>query len=157
MPEPLSIFDIKREEIAHKLNGGEETIIVKGLTAKDYYGILQRFRRLAVLALGGRANIFDALIDIPEAMAAWVAAAVGEGGNPLAEKAALESLTAEQALGIVEASFPLTFTHGFGPFYDLQTSVMATLLPIPLGKESGTTSPPPSTPVEDSSIPVFGN
>jgi hypothetical protein len=157
MSEPLSLMDLKRKQVVHKLNGGDATVVVKGLTAKDYYGILSRFDRLALLALGGRANIFDALKEMPEALAAWVAAACGLGGNPEAEQAALDNLTVEEAMAIAEASFPLTFSKGFASFYDLQTAVYATLVPINLGKVSDTTSPSPSTPVEESSMPAFGS
>jgi hypothetical protein len=157
MSEPLSLMDLKRKQVVHKLNGGEASIVLKGLTAKDYYAILHRFERLGLLAMGGQANIFDAMKEMPDAMAAWVAAACGLGGDAEAEQAALDNLTVEEAMAIVEATFPLTFSKGFASFYDLQTAVYATLVPIRLGKVSDTTSPSPSTPVEDSSMPVFGN
>jgi hypothetical protein len=157
MSEPLNLMDLRRKEIVHKLNGGEQTLIIKGLTAKDYYGILNRFERIAALALGGRASIFDALKETPDALAAWVAAACGYGGNAEAEQAALDNLTVEEAMAIAQATMPLTFTKGFGPFFDLQTDVLGMLIPINLGKVSDTASPSPSTPVEDSSIPAFGS
>jgi hypothetical protein len=158
MTEPLKLSDLKRKTALHKLNGSGQTIELVGLTAKDYCTILDRFQSVGLLTLGGRANIFDAIKEVPEALAAWDAAACGEAGNPEAEKHILDNLTVDDAMSIAEASMPLTFVNGgFGPFYERQMAVLAHLFPTNRGKEQATTSPTPSPPAEDQQTPAFGS
>lgn len=158
MTEPLSLMDLRRKTAVHKLNGGEDTILIMGITAKDYCAILDRFQNVGLLTLGGRMNLFDAIKELPEALAAWVAAACGKGGDKEAERHVLDNLTVDEAMAIAEASMPLTFVHGgFGPFYERQTAVLAQLFPITPGREQATTSPTPSPPAEDPQTPAFGS
>jgi hypothetical protein len=157
MSEPLSLMDLRRKTAIHSVNGGDETIVIMGLTAKDYCSIIDRFQGIGLLSLGGRVNIFEALREVPSALAAWTAAACGMGGSKEAEQHVLDNLTVDQAMGIVEASMPLTFVHGgFGPFYDRQMAVLALLFP-PRGKGQAMTSPEQSSLVADPLTPAFGS
>jgi hypothetical protein len=150
MGEVITLMDLRRKKKVHQLNGGEHSIEIVGLTAKDYFSILERFPKVAALSLGGRAMLTEALQSAPGALAAWVAAACGHSGDEEAEKAALENLTVEEATSIAEASIELTFSKGFGPFFDRLQVVMAQLSPVRTGREPDTTSPSPSLPAEDS-------
>ncbi|HEY1447838.1 MAG TPA: hypothetical protein VGF33_04835, partial [Caulobacteraceae bacterium] len=89
--------------------------------------------------------------------AAWVAAATGHGGDKAVEEHILNNLTVEEVMAIAEASMPLTFTKGFGPFYERQTAVLAQIFPVRTGKGPDTTSPTPSPPAEDQQTPAFGS
>jgi hypothetical protein len=158
MTEPLKLSDLKRKTALHKLNGDSRTIEIMGLTVKDYCVILDRFQNVGLLTLGGRANIFDAIKELPEALAAWVAAATGHGGDKEAEQHVIDNLTIDEAMEIAEASMPLTFVNGgFGPFYERQMTVLAQLFQSNRGKEQATTSPTPSPPAEASETPAFGS
>jgi hypothetical protein len=158
MTEPLKLSDLRRKTALHKLNGGDQTILIMGLTTKDYCTILDRFQNVGLLTLGGRTNIFDAIKELPDALAAWVASATGHGGDKEAEQHVIDNLTVDEALSIAEASMPLTFVNGgFGPFYERQMAVLAQLFPSNRGKEQAPTSPTPSPPAEESETPAFGS
>lgn len=145
MSEPVSIFDLRRKTKIVALNGGDETVQLTGLTARQICDHLERFPLLASLSIGGGLTVPDLLKGTPGATAAWVASALGQHANPEAERAAEENLTAEDTSFLIEESMPLTFSRGFGSFLDRISVVLSNVTASP-GRVPATRSPTPSPP-----------
>ncbi len=134
MPKLVGLFDLKRKKVVHALNGGEETIEIMGLSAPEYFKILDRYPPVAALFLGGKADIFNAVKAVPGALTAWVAAACGFPNNPEAEQAAASELTLEEATALVESSMALTFSNGFDIYLARQGRILGNLVLVPTEK-----------------------
>jgi hypothetical protein len=143
MTEPLSIFDLRRKKKAVELNGGDQTVLVTGLTARQVCDHLERFPALASLSIGGTMTPMEMIKSVPGVTAAWVASALGHHGDEGAEAAAEENLSIEDTAFIIQESMPLTFSRGFGPFVERLGAVMASLTGG-AGRAPATRSPTPS-------------
>jgi len=145
MAEPISLFDLRRKKKTVELNGGDQTVVVTGLTARQVCDHLERFPALASLSIGGAMTPMEAIKAVPGVTAAWVASALGHHGDTAAEAAAEENLSIEDTAFIIQESMPLTFSRGFGPFVERLGAVMGSLTAGP-GRAPATRSPMPSPP-----------
>lgn len=95
---------------------GESFLRVYGISAKTGLTIFQRFPKiLGMVSEGFDLSAF--LSAAPDAVAAIIAASVGQLGNEQAEANAA-TLGFETQLDILEAVGRLTFTKGFAPFVE---------------------------------------
>lgn len=152
MTEPISIFDLRRKTKLVALNGGDHSVQVTGLTARQICDHLERFPILSAMSVGGSFTLPDLLKGTPGATAAWVASSLGHHANVEAEKAAEENLTIEDVAFIIEESMALTFSRGFGPFVARLAVVMGSLTGSP-GRDQDTKLPTPSPPSGSTSEP----
>jgi hypothetical protein len=145
MTEPISLLDLRRKTKVHALNGGEHSVEIRGLTAREICDHLERFAVLRTISIGGQMTPIEAITSTPEAAAAWVASACGQHRDPEAEQAAADNLTLDEASEIIEASLGLTFSKGFGPFSGRLAALLGYITVAPT-KGPDTKSPPPSSP-----------
>ena len=145
MTEPISLLDLRRKTKVHLINGGEHSVEIRGLSAREICDHLERFAVLRTISIGGQMSPTDAITSTPEATAAWVASACGQHRDPDAERAAADNLTLDEASEIIEASLGLTFSKGFGPFSGRLAALLGYITVAPT-KGPDTKSPPPSSP-----------
>lgn len=143
MSGPISILDLRKKGKEITVNGGDQTLKVEGLSARQICDHLARFPALQTLSIGGTMTIPDALKATPGAMAAWVASACGQHQNAEAEAIAEGQMTIEDASFIVQESMDLTFSRGFGPFLGRLGALMS-YLTVPPSRAPDTKSQPPS-------------
>lgn len=147
MTEPISLLDLRRKTKTHPLNGGEHSVEIRGLTAREICDHLERFEVLRTMSIGGQMSPMDAVTSTPDAAAAWVASACGSHRDEAAEKAAAENLTIDELSEIIEVSMGLTFSKGFGPFSGRLAALLG-YITVTASKEPVTRSPKPSPPAE---------
>ncbi len=151
--EAIGLLDLTRR---HKLVdvGAEQKLEVYGLSAKMIVELFERFPPLqtAVLGMGLKVEVIKKLG--PEVMAALIAAATGNLGNEEAEVIASD-LPIEIQWDIIDAMGRVTFTNGYGPFYQKVKAAVAGLA-VEVGKIPVTNSARPSPPSKETSIPTSG-
>jgi hypothetical protein len=155
MSEPVSLLDLRRKTKTHPINGGEQSLEIRGLSTREICDHLERFEVLRTISIGGSMTPIQAVVNTPGAAAAWVASACGHHRDEAMEQAAADNLTIEEISEIIEASMGLTFSKGFNPF----SARLATLLgyiTVGASKEPVTRSPPPSPPAEAPSTTESG-
>lgn len=155
MTEPISLLDLRRKTKTHALNGGEHSVELRGLTAREICDHLERFAVLRSISIGGQMTPTDAITSTPEVTAAWVASACGQHRNAEAEQAAADNLTIDEASEIIEASLGLTFSKGFGPFSSRLAALLG-YITVGASREPDTRSPKPSPPAEAPSTTESG-
>lgn len=94
---------------------GDQSIIVKGISAKTGLAIVQRFPKILGMVTGEKFDLGQFIAIAPDAVAAIIAAASGQLGDADAEAVAAD-LGLEYQMDILEAVGGMTFTKGFAPF-----------------------------------------
>lgn len=94
---------------------GEQSITVKGISAKTGLEIVKRFPSVLGMVTGEKFDLAKFIAVAPDAVAAIIAAASGQLGNEEAEAVAAD-LGLEYQMDILEAVGGMTFTKGFAPF-----------------------------------------
>lgn len=154
-PQGLSLLDLdgtsERVQVGTKA-GDPVYVEVFGVSAK---GVVEVFRRFPEVMKwfkgGGNIDIKNLVNESPDALAAIIAAGVGEPGNQKSEAKAAR-LSVEVQVDIIEAIGRQTFAlHGFGPFAEKIIALAGKAQAANFGRGLATKSPPVSTP---SSPPV---
>jgi hypothetical protein len=148
MTEPISLLDLRRKTKVHPLNGGEHSLEIRGLTAREICDHLERFQVLRTMSIGGTMSPIDMIASTPDASSAWVASACGKHKDAEAEQAASDNLTIEEVSEIIEASMALTFSKGFGPFSARLAALLGYITIGTASRVPDTRSPKPSPPAE---------
>lgn len=118
---------------------------VYGVSAKGVFALFKRFPNVGQWFKGGKIDGQGLIAEVPEAIAAIIAAGCGEPGNPQAEEAA-EKMSVEVQLDVIEAIARLTFKSGFGPFVQRIVALSKQAESLNYGRVSATTSPAASKP-----------
>jgi hypothetical protein len=127
---------------------GDKHIRVYGVSAKGIFSVFQRFPEIMKWFNGGVGVTIDLknlVNQVPDALAAIIAAGCGEPGEAKAEKIA-EMLPAETQLDIIEAIGRLTFRSGFGPFATRIAQFVTAAQSANFGRAPDTKSPQASKP-----------
>lgn len=98
-----------------------ENITVKGITNEGIANLWRRFPIITDLLKGG-AKPEDIVTQVPEALAAIIAAGCGYPGDSEAESIA-ESLTVDESASLLSAIIQMTWPRGFGPFVENLTKL----------------------------------
>lgn len=142
MPEPITLFDLRRRRALVDLGDSRQFEII-GLTAREVCDHLEDFPILTKLGTGTGFGILEAVRSAPGAIEAWAASALGYHRNKDAEAVVRSEMTIDQSTEICEASLGLTFSKGFGPFFNRLAGVQG-YLTVDRGPASVMTSRSPS-------------
>lgn len=123
--------------------GDGKTLKVFGVSARGMFSVFQRFPEVGQWFKGGKLDAKMLMAQVPDAIAAIIAAACGEPGNEAAEAVA-DKLPVEAQLDVIDAAMRLTFKSGFGPFVNRILAMSAAAESVNYGRGSATTSPPGS-------------
>lgn len=133
-----------------------KSIRVFGLSAKGIFTVFQQFPEIMKWFNG---NVVGAPIDlkslveqVPDALAAILAAGCGQPGDKKAEDVA-GMLPAEAQLDILEAIGRLTFRSGFGPFATRIAQFVSAAQSANFGRAPDTRLQPASKPVSPPATP----
>lgn len=123
---------------------------VYGISAKGLFSIFQRFPEVGKWFKGGvgkdgKVDLKVLVAEVPDTIAAVIAAGCGEPGNEIAEEHA-SLLPVEAQLDVLEAIARLTFRNGFGPFVQRIVALSQAAESLNFGRASATTSQAPSKP-----------
>ena len=92
-------------------------LTVTGVSLRGVAKIMARQPILAELFGGGTVDLTRALAAAPDAVAAFVAAAIGRAGDDAAE-AAIDNLALGTQAQLLDAAIRYTFPEGIAPFKD---------------------------------------
>lgn len=142
----LSLLDIG--QLSENVPVGDgKSIKVYGVSAKGIFSIFQRFPQVLEWFKGGvpKQDLTPILREVPEAIAAVIAAGCGHPGDERAEQAA-ENMTVELQLDVLDAIARLTFRNGFGPFVQRIVALSNQAASVNYGRAVPMNSPPQSKP-----------
>jgi len=94
---------------------GDSYLTVQGISAKTGLEIIKRFPKILGMVTGEKFDLGAFVTVAPDAVAAIIAAAVGQLGDKEAEERASE-IGFEYQMDLLEAVGGMTFTKGFAPF-----------------------------------------
>lgn len=146
----LSILDIAPQ--FEDVPVSDSMLRVWGIGANDVVTMLQRFPDALLWFAGQGVNVKALALKSPDMIAAVIAAACRELGNPKAEERAA-TLTVEEQLDVIEATGRLTFRSGFGPFVARLAVIARAVVSENSGKAQDMNSPPPSIPLSETDTP----
>jgi hypothetical protein len=149
-PQGLSLLDIAPQ--FEDVPVGDSLLRVYGVTAQDVVTLLQRFPETQAWFSGSGFNRETFAKVGPGMIAAIIAAACHECGNPKAEERA-GYFSVEQQMDVLEAVGRLTFRNGFGPFVARLAGLARLAVSENYGKAQDTNSPPASTPSSEPATP----
>lgn len=124
----------------------EKAVRVSGISAKGIFTIFQRFPQVMEWFKGGRIDLQGLIAEMPDAIAAIIAAGCNQPGDDEAEEIA-GSYAAETQLDITEAIGRLTFKNGFGPFVKRIVAMANAAQSVNYGRVPGMNLPQGSNPV----------
>lgn len=138
-PEALSLLDLRQKSQLVQIDEDQE-IEVFGLSAEAIADLMNRFPTLQRFLLNVGLQREDILKEVPEAIAAIIAAGCGQSGVQAHEEAARD-LHLEAQAAIIEAVIKCTFTRGFGPFVGRLQAMGLQTTSAPLTKAPASRSP----------------
>ncbi len=148
----LSLADIANLGEEVEVEEGKK-VTVKGISARGCLNLLLRFPDLQKWLTGKSITIGDTVLQMPEAVAAIIAAGMGKPGEDEAEELAAD-LPVETQVDLVEAIFRRTFRSGFGPFVTRLLHLYdAAVVSTNSGKASDMKSQPELSPSSPPDIP----
>lgn len=112
----VSLLDIA--PITGKVKVGEQELELRAITVRDVAVILARFPEVQKAFSGKDVDVSIAMREAPEAVAAAIACGVGKAGEEEYEQHALNALSPEYQMDILQAILRLTLPRGFGPFVE---------------------------------------
>jgi len=131
---------------------GDSFLRVHGIPVKLALEIFRRFPKIAGMVSGEQFNISAFLSTAPDAVAAIIAASVGQLGNEKAETAAA-AIPLETQFDILEAIGGMTFTKGFAPFVQRVMALANVASSASFTKVPDMKSPPASKPASQPDTP----
>jgi hypothetical protein len=147
----LSLLDIG--PIYEDVDFGEKKLRVYGISAAGILSVFQRFPEVMSWFKGGdKVNLQSLVTEIPDALAACIAAGCGSPGNIEAEDMA-DRLPVETQLDIIEAIGRLTFKSGFGPFVQRMLALVGEAQSVSFGRAQVMKSPQESPPASLPDLP----
>lgn len=152
----LSLLDIGPQ--SEMVPVGEKKLNVYGVSAKGIFLLLTRFPQLRTWfagQAGQKLDIGQLVAELPDGIAAIIAAGCGLPGNPAAEEAAA-AMAVESQLDILEAIGRLTFKNGFGPFAERIVTLSGAAQSVNYGRAQAMKSPKDLKPSESPETPTSG-
>lgn len=143
----------KREKVA--VNGADEFVEVRGLSAQDCAEILKRYPSLEKVFLGRGISVDELRAMAHDCLGAIIAAGLTKLGDHETETAA-NALPLELQTSFIEAIGRATLPSGFGPFANRLTTAFGGLHSAPAGKAPDTKSPKASRPSAATETPPSG-
>jgi hypothetical protein len=141
----LSLLDIGPQSKDVPMLSGE-SLRVYGISAKGMFSIFSRFPEVGKwFTAPGALDTKRFVSEVPDAMAAIIAAGCGLPGDTKAEETA-ELIAIDTQIDILEAIIELTFKSGFGPFVNRIVEIAGAARSVNYGKAPGTNSPQQSSP-----------
>ena len=137
---------------------GDRNLNVYGVSAEGVVSLFRRFPQLKGWFTGGGFKVEDLMTELPEGVAAIIAAGCGSPNSKKAEKHA-RLYPVETQLDILEKIGRLSFKNGFGPFVLRVVALCNAAASVNYGRVQDMNSPPQSKPSspQDTTQPQFGS